>query len=193
MPDDFPRLPRTQVATSSIKSFLPCGSQYWLKCHECQVAIDRTNYSMQTCGLRVHDTCLSNHLKKCVTCKENGSDCKSICNVCNSDTCCVTHYKKENKAYPDLPHICRSCLSFTRASALNSTAKLRGAAAKNHMFQSFSPSAVVVQITANANSSNDVFPFVIPEQRQSADANAAATDSVETGSVSSWSVVSDRA
>ena len=61
------------------------------------------------------------------------------------------------------------------------------------MFQSFSPSAVVVQSTANATSSNDVFPFVIPEQRQFADANATATDSVETGSVSSWSVVSDRA
>ena len=52
---------------------------------------------------------------------------------------------------------------------------------------------MVVQSTANATSSNDVFLFVIPEQRQFADANATATDSVESGSVSSWSVVSDRA
>ena len=72
------------------------------------------------------------------------------------------------------------------------------------MFQSFSPSAVVVQSTANATSSNDVFPLVIPETaqvndtvsqvqsfRQIVTANAAATDSFETGSVSSWSVVGD--
>ena len=74
------------------------------------------------------------------------------------------------------------------------------------MFQSFSPSAVVVQSTANATSSNDVNQFVIPETaqvsntvsqvqsfRQIVNANAAATDSIETGSVSSWSVVSDHA
>ena len=59
---------------------------------------------------------------------------------------------------------------------------------------------MVVQSTANATSSDDVIPFVIPEplhnaliERHFADANATATDSVRSGSVSSWSVVSDRA
>ena len=100
----------------------------------------------------------------------------------------------------DLPHICISCLSFTTASALKSTAKLRGAAAKSHMFQSFSPSAVVIQSTANATSSNDVNLLVVPETTQVNNAvsqvqsfNLTAEDSIETSSVSSWSVVSDHA
>ena len=78
LPDDFSRLPRTQVATSSedlddllddlvanpgnyeamTKGKGKSGKhafQYWIKCNQCQIHIDKTNYFMQTCGHRVHE------------------------------------------------------------------------------------------------------------------------------------------
>ena len=68
------------------------------------------------------------------------------------------------------------------------------------MIQCFSPSPADVQQPANAIPSNDVNLSVIPETAQVDNAvsqvqsfDLAADDAAETGSVSSWSVVSDHA
>ena len=110
--------------------------------------------------------------------------------------CRIIHYPGDEQ----LPHVCNICLSIETATALKSTAKLRGVDAKNSMFQCFSPSATGVQNPTNAVSSNDLNLSVIPEATQVHDSvsqvqsfSLSADDANETSSVSSWSVVSDHA
>ena len=68
------------------------------------------------------------------------------------------------------------------------------------MFQCFSPLSADVQQPANAASSSDVNLLVIPETMQLdkevsnvQSFDLALSDTAETGSVSSWSVLSDHA